>query len=169
MKQAIAGVTPAEMQEATVMMVWPSVSAYSSGRFLGRLYDLRWPDVYFFRLGHILALFSIPHALILYFLRVLPRIGVRYRLTNRRIVVQRGLAGVDDRALELDQFDAIQVDVRLGQRWFDAGDLVFLRQGAEVFRLEGVSRPEAFRQTCWKSHTAYVGVQRLSGGQKASA
>jgi len=29
----------------------------------------------------------------------------------------------------------------------------------ETFRLEGVSRPEAFRATCLKAHLAYTSIQ----------
>ena len=35
MKQAIAGVTPAESEETTIMEVWPSVARYSVARVLG--------------------------------------------------------------------------------------------------------------------------------------
>lgn len=38
MKQAIAGVVARDMAEVDVMTVWPSIAAYPSGRFLGRLY-----------------------------------------------------------------------------------------------------------------------------------
>ena len=169
MKQAIAGVAPAALEEVTVTTVWPCVCVYPTGRFLGRLYAIQWPDVYIFRLGNLLALLSIPHALLLYFCRVLPWIGRRYRLTNRRVIVEKGLRSIADRWIELDGFDAIRTEVLAGQEWFDAGDLVFFQQGREVFRLEGVSRPESFRQTCMKSNLAHLGVKRVLAQQKASA
>ena len=52
-----------------------------------------------------------------------------------------------------------QIEVESGYEWYDAGDLVFRQGEVERFRLEGVSRPEAFRQVCWKSCQAFVGVQ----------
>jgi len=160
MKQAIAGVAPPESAEVTVMTVWPSIAAFSSGRFLGRLYSIRWPDVYIFRLGSLLALLSIPYALLLYFCRILPRMGSRYMLTNRRVVIQTAITAIDVAAVELDGFDSIEIDVLPGQAWFDAGDLSFRRDGHEVFRLAGVSWPEPFRQSCLKSHRAYTGVKQ---------
>ena len=163
MKQAIAGVSPAGVEETPVMTVWPSICAYPSGRFLGSLYSIRWPDLYIFRLGSLLALASIPHALGLFFYRLLPFVGVRYTLTNRRVVVQRGLAAEDDKAIDLDRFEEIEVRVRNGQAWFEAGDLIFKRNGVETFRLEGVSRPEVFRRCCIKSKEAFVGVQEVLG------
>ena len=160
MKQAIAGVTPASVEEADIMTVWPSICAFPSGRFLGRLYTIAWPGVYIFRLGNLLALLSIPHALALYFYRVAPYVGIRYTLTNRRIVVRRGLMGVDDRWVDLDRFDTIEVAVRTGQQWFKAGDLVFRKDGVETFLLEGVSRPESFRHVCINAHKSYMGVKQ---------
>jgi hypothetical protein len=160
MKQPIAGVAPAESREAAVMTVWPSIAAFSSGRFLGRLYSIRWPDVYIFRLGSLLALLSIPYALLLYFWRILPRVGRRYTLTNRRVVIQTAITAVDLTAIELDAFESIEIDVVPGQAWFDVGDLSFRRDDREVFRLAGVSWPEPFRQSCLKSHLAYVGVKQ---------
>lgn len=158
--QPIAGVTPAEIRETTVMTVWPSVAQFGLGRALGSLFAIRWPEVYFFRLGNLIALLAIPVALVLFFMRIAPGIGTRYRLTNRRIVVERGLSGVADRWVDLDRFDAIGIDVQPGQEWYDAGDLVFRLGNVETFRLPGVSRPAAFRETCFKAHMAHVGVKR---------
>ncbi|MCU0874551.1 MAG: PH domain-containing protein [Pirellulaceae bacterium] len=160
MKQAIAGVAPAESSESVVMVVWPSIASFPSGRFLGRLFGIRWPDVYIFRLGSLLALLAIPFALLLYFWRLLPSAGKRYALTNRRVIVQTAVTGIDLAAIELDGFDSIEIDVLPGQAWFDAGDLSFRRHDNEVFRLAGVQWPEAFRQNCLKSHRAYVGVRQ---------
>jgi Bacterial PH domain len=158
--QPIAGVVPAETKEATVMTVWPSVARYGLGRTLGSLFAIRWPDIYFFRVGNFLALLAIPVALVLYFMRIAPFIGIRYRLTNRRIIVERGLTGAEDKAVDLDRFDTINIEVLPGQAWYDAGDLVFRLGNVETFRLEGVSRPAAFRETCLKSHAAHAGVKR---------
>ena len=169
MKQPIAGVAPSDTAEVTMMTVWPSISVYSSGRSLGRLYAITWPNIYIFRLGNLLALLSIPHALFLYFCRVAPVIGVRYTITNRRIVIQRGLSAVDERAVDLDEFDEIQIVVQSGQAWYDSGDLVFLQGGQEAFRLAAVSRPEAFRHVCWKAHRSRTTVRQSRQHLVASA
>jgi hypothetical protein len=158
--QPIAGVSPAQIKEVTVMTVWPSVAKFGLGRALGSLFAIRWPEVYIFRLGNLIALLSIPIALVLFFMRIAPGIGTRYRLTNRRIIVERGLTGVEDKAVDLDRFDTVTIDVLPGQAWYNAGDLVFRLGNVETFRLEGVSRPAAFRETCLKSHMAHAGVRR---------
>jgi hypothetical protein len=164
--QPIAGVAPAEIKEVTVMTVWPSVAKYGLGRTLGTLFAIRWPDVYIFRLGNLIALLAIPIALVLFFLRIAPGIGTRYRLTNRRIIVERGLTGKEDKSVDLDRFDSIHIDVQPGEAWYDAGDMIFRLGNVETFRLEGVSRPAAFRETCLKSHLAHSGVKRARQRQR---
>ena len=164
MKQAIAGVTPATEREVPLMTVWPSVAAMSLGPlpvglWLGRLYGIS-TGWYIFTVGNLMCLLTIPVALVLYFVRIAPGVATRYRVTNRRIIVQRGIAGRDERSIALDEFDQIQVVVQPGQAWYDAGDLVFLQGQSERFRLPGVSRPHAFRQVCLKTHQAYVGVKQ---------
>src|SRR3954469_15239040 len=110
--EPISGVVPAEIREVSVMTVWPSVAKYSLGRTLGSLFAIRWPDVYIFRLGNLIALAAIPIALVLYFMRIAPGVATRYRLTNRRIIVERGLMGKLDKAVDLDRFDTITIDVQ---------------------------------------------------------
>jgi len=91
MKQAIAGVAPSTVQEVTVMETWPSISRFPSGRFLGRCYSIE-AGFYIFTIGNFIALASIPHALFLYFFRLMPSLfglpghGARFRLTNRRVI-----------------------------------------------------------------------------------
>jgi hypothetical protein len=169
MKQPIAGLAPSELGEAAVTTVWPSIVSFPTGRFLGRLYMIQWPGVYFFRLGNLIALLSIPHALLLFFMGIGPGIGKRYTLTNRRVVVKRGISGVDSKSIELSRFNEIDIDVKKGDEWFHAGDLVFKQDGVEKFRLEGVSRPEAFRKTCLNSQRSYVGVQAALAAEASMA
>jgi hypothetical protein len=162
----IAGVVPAEIKETTIMTVWPSNARYGLGRLLGSAYAIKWPDIYIFRLGNLIALLSIPLALVLFFMRIAPGIGYRYRLTNRRIIVERGLGGVEDKAVDLDRFDSIETVVQPGQAWYDAGDLVFKLGNVETFRLEGVSRPEAFRATCQKANLANRQIKQIRERQR---
>ena len=164
MSQAIAGVAPVEGVETTVMTVWPSVAGmrllgFPVGKSLGRLLNMK-AGFYVFTVGNLVALLAIPLGLVLFFKRIGPFVAMRYRVTNKRIVVERGLTHQEEKAIEFDRFDTIDVEVDAGDEWYKAGDLVFKQGDVERFRLEGVSRPEAFRQVCWKSHQAYVGVQQ---------
>lgn len=182
MKQAIAGVVPPETGEVTIMEVWPSVAALEGGRFWGRLYGNRSGITVpgtpiLLTVGKIIALLSIPLVLPIYFLMLLPcfiylpklgplpRVYVsnpwarRYRLTNRRVIVERA-SGEIEASVGLENFDQIDVVVLPGQEWYPAGDLVFRQGTVETFRLSGVPRPETFRQTCLKAQRAHSSVKK---------
>ncbi len=168
MKQAIPGVVPSSAGEARIMTVWPSIAKYGVARFLGRLYGIG-AGGYIFTPGNILALALSPLSAALYMLRILPGVGERYTITNRRIVIERGVLGQEMQSVALDRFDTIDIRVLPGQDWYYAGDLVFRKGDIETLRLEAVSRPEGFRQACLKARAAYVGVKRALEREAAMA
>jgi hypothetical protein len=166
MKQAIAGVAPPELGEVSVMTVWPSVASTGFGRFLGRLMAIR-AGFWIFTVGRLMALVAMPFGPLLYFSLRSPFNVRRYRLTNRRVGLMQGMIPQFTRFVDLDRFDAIDIVVLPGQEWYHAGDLVFRRGDVETFRLAGVSRPQAFRQTCLKARMSYTGVQKAMAMQSA--
>ena len=160
MNQPIAGVTPPEKREATVMTVFPTLGAYAPGRLMGRLCRLQW-GLGFFTLGKLLAVLLIPFAVGLFAFSLLPGVITRYRLTNRRVAVQTGLRAIDRRWVDFDRFDTIDIEVLPGQEWYPCGDLIFRRGAIETFRLRGVSRPETFRHTCLAARRGYLGAREV--------
>ena len=156
-QQTIAGVVPPHTAEATVMTVWPSVASTGVGRALGRIYRIR--DGFGpISIGRLALLATIPVGLAIYLSMRLPWAIRRYRLTNRRVTIERGVGGEVVQFVDLDRFDAIDVIVEPGQEWYAAGDLVFRRGQVETLRLPGVSRPESFRRTCLEVRQSYVSV-----------
>ena len=147
-----------EAPEVTVMTVFPTLGAGAAGRLMGRLCGIR-AGIGFFTLGKLFALLLIPVAIPLFAFTLLPGVIRRYKLTNRRVVVQKGLSAIDERWVDFDRFDAIDVEVLAGQEWFPAGDLVFRRGPIETFRLQGVSRPETFRHTCLAARRGFLGAR----------
>jgi hypothetical protein len=166
MTQAIAGVAPPDAGEVTVMTVFPSIGAWSIGRFLGRLYLDRTGFDPFFHVGKLIALLTAPLAAKLFLAKFLPYICTRYRLTNRRVTIEKGLRPSPIRSVELDDFDRIEVEVGPGQAWYPCGDLIFFRGKVETFRLAGVQRPETFRRTCLKARDGFVHVQQAVSRQR---
>lgn len=142
------------------MTVWPSVASTGLGRWLGRLYRIR-GGLGPVSVGRLALLATVPLGLMLYLSMRLPWAIRRYRLTNRRVIVERGVNPVVEQYADLDRFDAIDVVVRPGQEWYAAGDLVFRRGPVETLRLVGVSRPESFRHTCLEARQGYVAVAAL--------
>lgn len=173
MGQAIAGVVPDTEREVTVMTVWPSIAATAYGRWWGRRFSNNVGITLFgvpITIGRLLALVSIPFILPVFFHMLVPRLPFvvfgfsnnscrRYRLTNRRIIVEQAFGG-ELQSVSLDRFDSAEVDVLPGQAWYPAGDIVFRLGQVETFRLLGVPHPESFRHTCVKAHTGFVGVQQ---------
>jgi len=156
------------------MTVWPSMAATAYGRWWGRIYGIKAGITVVgipLTLGRLMALVSIPFILPLYFYMLVPRVpGVvfgwpnpacrRYRLTNRRVIVEQPFGGGEQRSVSLERFDSIELVVQPGEEWYRAGDLVFRNGPTETFRLVGVPHPEPFRQTCLKAQLGFAGVQK---------
>lgn len=174
MTQAIAGVSPETTTETTIATVWPTLGATAYGRWWGRRFANKLGMTVFgipLTVGRLMALVSIPFILPLYFHMLVPRLpGIvfgwpnsacrRYRLTNRRVLIEQPFGGGEQQSVSLDRFDTITLEVQPGQEWYPAGDLVFRNGPIQTFRLYGVPHPEGFRQTCLKAHLGHVGVEK---------
>lgn len=163
MSQPVAGVAPSQLSEVTAMTVWPSIAAIGPGRWLGRVCMIQAGRGFLpfnLTLGKLLAFALIPVALVLFAGGIAPGVALRYRLTNRRLLVEKGLRPAEVRSVSLDRFNNIEIEVLPGQEWYPAGDLIFRLDQIETFRLQGVPRPETFRHTCLKAQQSFVGVQK---------
>src|SRR5215475_9198392 len=81
-KQAVTGVLPPQLGEAIIREVWPSVTGMQPG--LATLCE---------KMQRTIVLAPLAWLLLapLYFGKVLPFLARRYTLTNRRLMIQRGL------------------------------------------------------------------------------
>jgi hypothetical protein len=163
-KQAIPGVAPPDVAEVTMMTVYPSNAVSSLGRALGQMFanKLGAPPV---TLGNFLALATIPVSLVLFFYLLIPFTYRRYVLTNRRLIVKKGWRGIDEKWVQLDGFDAIEIQILPGQQWYHSGEMIFKKGAVETFRISGVPRPEPFRETCLKAQRAFVGIAAVVSRQ----
>jgi len=161
-KQSIAGVVPSSLGESTIMTVWPTAGAFALGRMLGQVYNWapRNGPWHIVTLRNLVMLLTMPVMALLTIISLMPGINSCYRLTNRRIIIQRIWRRQELTSITLDQFDRIEVLVLPGQEWYPCGELVFSRGNVETFRLSGVGRPDTFAQTCMKAHLAHVGVKK---------
>ncbi len=147
--------------EAIAKVVWPTIGATSCGRLVGRLCAIRLGVGRVFTLGNLLALATIPISLAVFFWQLMPGVIRRYGLTSRRIVVFKGLVRMEERSIGLDEFDTIEIRLLPGQEWLRTGELVFLRNGEEVFHLSGVPRPEVFRAICLKQRATMLAMREV--------
>jgi hypothetical protein len=168
MKPPLPGVAPPELGEVNAMTVWPSIGSHPLGRLIGRLCSNR-AGFGIFTLGNFWALATIPFSLVLYFWLKMPYLCKRYTLTNRRIIICKGLAPRDDKWIELDEFDACEIEILPGQEWLRSGDLVFCHGEIELLRLSGVVRPTVFRNVCLTAQNALVSVRKVVLEQAAVA
>jgi hypothetical protein len=168
MASSVSGVVPPDLRESTVMTVWPSIGIFATGRLVGRFCENRLGRG-FFTLGKLGAIASIPWSLVLYCWLRMPYVSRRYVLTNRRVIIRRGLRPVDKKWIDLDEFTAVEVEVLPGQEWLHAGEVVFRRGGSEILRLSGVLRPEVFAQVCRSTQQAQLSVRRVLQEQLAAA
>ncbi|HYW78262.1 MAG TPA: PH domain-containing protein [Thermoguttaceae bacterium] len=150
------------------MTVWPTIGANEFGRLVGRLAGIRIGLGSFFTLGTVFAVLTIPISLAVFAWQLMPVVCRRYTLTDRRILIRKGLSAIEETGIDLDEFDAIEVRVLPGQAWLRSGDLIFQREGTEVLRLRGVSRPEVFRQVCLNVQDALLSVRRVVQEQEAA-
>jgi hypothetical protein len=144
--QPVTGLTPPQVGEALIRGAWPSVAAMPAVASLGR--------------SLILSIIGAPlgWALMLpfYFKKVLPFIATRYTLTNRRLMIQRGLKPVPVEEVPLSEIEDVRVNLDENSAFFRSGDLEVVSKGQVRLKLAGVPEPEAFRQAILNACMAWV-------------
>src|SRR5262249_43871948 len=146
-KQAVTGVLPPQLGEAIIREVWPSVTGMQPG--LAALGE---------KMQRTIVLAPLAWLLLapFYFKKVLPFLATRYTLTNRRLMIQRGVSRKAKEQVTLSEID----DVRLVEDSYDpfyrAATLEVLSGGKVVLTLKGVPEPQAFRQPILNALFAWV-------------
>ena len=149
--------------ESTLTVRWPTITATAPGRLVGRLASLDYGFGTILTFGVLTSVATLPISLAVYAWQLMPFLARRYRLTDRRIMIQRGLTPADGPSIAYEDFDSIEVETLPGQAWLHTGDLVFKQSDKEVFRLAGVSRPEIFRQICLDAQDARLLMPKTAG------
>jgi hypothetical protein len=151
-KQAVAGLVPPQVSEAIIRVAWPSVTAFSGVASLGRI------------LTHTYVLAPLGWLLMapLYFKKVLPFIGTRYTLTNKRLLIQRGhrLRGPE---VSLDAIEDVRLVTDANSAFFRSATLEIISKGQVVLTLPGVPGPEAFRHAILNAAKAWGPVLAAKG------
>src|ERR1700688_700472 len=98
-KQAITGVMPPSVGEAVIRETWPSLARSPGIAGLGRA------------LTRTIVLAPLAWLLMapFYFSKVLPVLGVRYTLTNRRLMICRGVMAKPSQQIALNEIDDIRI------------------------------------------------------------
>ncbi len=133
--QAVTGVVPPQVEEAQIRDAWPSVTLFAAPAALGKKLML---SIFLAPIGWFLLL---P----IYFTKVMPFIARRYRLTNRRLMICRGLHAVPTHAIALSRIDAVRLVEESYDRFYRAGTLEIISGGQVAMKLDACSFPDAFR------------------------
>jgi hypothetical protein len=144
--QPVTGLMPPQLGEALIRGAWPSVAAMPAVATLGRKLILS------------IAGAPLGWALMLpfYFKKVLPYIATRYTLTNRRVMIQKGLKPVPVQEVPLADIDEVRIVKDDNSVFFRCGTLEIIHKGQVRLSIPGVPQPEAFRQAILNACMAWV-------------
>jgi hypothetical protein len=150
--QPVTGVTPPQLGEAIIRDVWPSVAAHAGPAGLARacyrtivLAPVGWFVLAPFYFAKLLAI-----------LPGLSGLATRYRLTNRRLMICKGLKPVPDKEVPLDRIKDVKLVTDANSEFFVAGRLDILdANGQTVLSMPGVREPESVRHAILQAAAAW--------------
>lgn len=142
----IAGLTPPNVAEVRVREVFPSVARSPGIASLGRA------------LTRTIVLAPLAWLLmaLVYFGKLLPFVGRRYTLTNRRVMIRHGLSATPGQSVSLSDIDEVRIVTDANSTFFRAGNLEIVSQGRVVLTLVGVPEPDSFRHAILNTRNAWV-------------
>lgn len=145
-QQAVTGIVAPQVGEALIREVYPSVAAHPALARLGRTLTR--------------TIIGAPVAWLLmsllYFGKALPFLGRRYTLTNRRLMIRKGISRRPAWEVPLAEIDDVRVQMDANSDFFRAGNLEIISQGKVIFTLQGVPEPESFRHSIINAYKAWV-------------
>ena len=151
-RQAITGLVPPQTREALIREAWPTVSGINAG-----LAALAKKLMQTYLLAPVGFLLLLP----LFLLKFAPFLCRRYTLTNRRIMIQRGLKPTPTHQVALVDIDEVRFDPNEVDAFYVSGTLTIVSKGQVVLTLPGVPEPEGFRQTIVSARNAWTPYPRV--------
>jgi uncharacterized membrane protein YdbT with pleckstrin-like domain len=147
-QKGATGVAPDHDGEVMIREVWPSVTIMPAAAALGQKLIC---SIVLAPLGWFLLL---P----IYFLKILPFVAKRYTLTNRRLLIRRGLKATPAQQVPLNQIDDVRLVESSIDKFFRSATLEILSGGNVVLRLPAIPQADSFRRAvldtriAWGSH-----------------
>jgi len=146
-RQAVAGLMPPQLDEALIREAWPSVLDRSAG--LATLASKLIKSVILAPLGWLLLA---P----LFARKLMPVLCKRYPLTNRRLMIRRGLKPHPVQEVALADIDEVRLAPNSSNGFYRSGTLEVVSKGHVVMTLLGVPEPEGFRHAIINAYKAWV-------------
>lgn len=144
--QAITGVVAPDKAETLVRERWPSVARNTAIATLGH------------RLTCTIILAPLAWLLMagLFFGKLLPIIGRRYAVTNRRVMIRKGWKGAAGEEVKLGDIDDVRIVTDSNSDFFRAANLEIISNGKVAMTMRGVPEPESFRHAILDTRNAWV-------------
>jgi hypothetical protein len=144
-RQAVTGLTPPQTGEAIIREIRPSVSAHPAVSGLAQ------------KLTDTMILAPLAWLMLapLFALKYSPFVSRRYTLTNRRLMIQRGLKPRPIQEIPLADIDEVRVIPASNNAFYRSGTLEILSHGKVVMQLPGVAQPEGFRHAILNAYRAW--------------
>ncbi len=157
LRQAVAGLMPPALGEARVREAFPVLGGPIA--HLGQ------------KLVRSIVLAPLGWAILapLFAMKFAPFLCPRYTLTNRRLMIQRGLKPAATHQINLEDIDEVRLEAGSHDPFYQSGALEVLSKGQVVMRLVGVPEPEGFRQAIINTVKAWVPSKATGPFQPASA
>jgi hypothetical protein len=149
---AVTGVVPPQTQEAMIREVWANVTANGPASTMAR------------KLIGTIVLAPIGWLLIapvwgMRFLGFLPGLSfltVKYTLTNRRMMIRKGMKAHATAEIPLDQIGEVRIVPDGNTEFYQTAKLEVLRKdGTVALSMPGVPEPEGFRQAILQARNAW--------------
>jgi hypothetical protein len=146
---AVTGLVPPERGEAIIREAWPSVASGGLSRLAHKLMR---------------TIILAPVAWLLLLPLFLKKIGLlpfaarprRYTLTNRRLMIQKGLKPKPLQEIPLAAIDDILIDEASKNNFYRCADLEVWSQGKMALKLTAVPEAESFRRAVINAYKAWV-------------
>jgi len=129
-----------------IRVIWPTVARVPAIANVGKLLN---NTIILAPLGWLLMS-------LVYFSKVLPIVGVRYSLTDRRVAILRGWKGSVSKFVALADIDDVRLDTNSVDQFFRSADLEIIVGGRVELLLKAVPDAESFRHAILDARNAWA-------------
>jgi hypothetical protein len=146
-RQAVAGLMAPQTGEALIREEFPTIVAVAGG--LCRLCE---------RLMKTIVLAPLAWLLLapVFLLRIAPFVCKRYTLTNRRLIIRRGITARPGPEVPLAEIDDVRLVEASKEAFYNSADLDIYSGDRVKMTLKGVPEPESFRHAILNAVKAWV-------------
>jgi hypothetical protein len=144
-KQPVTGLLPPERGEAMIRETWPGVNDVPA--VAGLAHTLMRTII----LAPLAWLLLAP----CYFKKIMPFIAKRYTLTNRRVMIRRGLKPKPTREVALADIEDVRIEDGTLNSFYRTATLEIVAHGSVAMRLRAVKDPETFRRAILNAKVAW--------------